>query len=134
VEELAWTRNYDELTLHIRFQRTNLSLETNKIIMELQAPSLLAQLPRPLEASSGKIHVGEVYGFAASKKRRRYEIAVAIDGEAVSIYDVSDFPVKSSKHPSSDSKFASGTITETRRILCNSSSVVLLLSPMLCSS
>ncbi|KAI9930491.1 hypothetical protein ASPWEDRAFT_153703 [Aspergillus wentii DTO 134E9] len=56
--------------------------------MDLQPPSVLAQLPRPLHASTGKTHIGEVYSLADSKKRKRYEVAVAVDGEAVNIYNV----------------------------------------------
>lgn len=56
--------------------------------MDLQAPSVLAQLPRPLHASTGKTHIGDVYSLADSKKRKRYEVVVAVDGEAVNIYNV----------------------------------------------
>ena len=56
--------------------------------MDLQPPSVLAQLPRPLHASKGKTHIGEVYSLSDSKKRKRYEVAVAVDGEAVNIYNV----------------------------------------------
>ncbi|KAK2786342.1 hypothetical protein FQN53_006710 [Emmonsiellopsis sp. PD_33] len=59
--------------------------------MELQAPSVLAQLPRPLGASAGKCQLGEVYGVEGSKKRKRYEVAAAIDGESVNIYSI-QFP------------------------------------------
>ncbi|PGH32807.1 hypothetical protein GX50_04408 [[Emmonsia] crescens] len=59
--------------------------------MELQAPSVLAQLPRPLGASAGKCQLGEVYGVEGSRKRKRYEVAAAIDGESVNIYNV-QFP------------------------------------------
>ncbi|KAL4862212.1 hypothetical protein BDV12DRAFT_179090 [Aspergillus spectabilis] len=56
--------------------------------MDLQPPSVLAQLPRPLHASTGKTHISEVYSLASSKKRKRYEVAVAIDGEAVNLYNI----------------------------------------------
>ncbi|KAE8349888.1 hypothetical protein BDV28DRAFT_52272 [Aspergillus coremiiformis] len=56
--------------------------------MDLQPPSVLAQLPRPLHASQGKTHIGEVYSLSDSKKRKRYEVAVAVDGEAVNIYNI----------------------------------------------
>ncbi|PLB37047.1 uncharacterized protein BDW47DRAFT_132431 [Aspergillus candidus] len=56
--------------------------------MDLQSPSVLAQLPRPLHASKGKTQIGEVYSLAESKKRKRYEVAVAVDGEAVNIYNI----------------------------------------------
>lgn len=56
--------------------------------MDLPPPSVLTQLPRPLQASTGKTQVGEVYSLAQSKKRKRYEIAVAVDGEGLNIYNV----------------------------------------------
>ncbi|KAL5045542.1 hypothetical protein BDW71DRAFT_79622 [Aspergillus fruticulosus] len=56
--------------------------------MDLQPPSVLAQLPRPLHASTGKTHTSEVYSLANAKKRKRYEVAVAVDGEAVNLYNI----------------------------------------------
>ncbi|KAJ5097995.1 hypothetical protein N7532_004996 [Penicillium argentinense] len=56
--------------------------------MDLQSPSILAQLPRPLHASTGKTRIGDVYSLTDAKKRKRYEVAVAVDGEAVNIYNV----------------------------------------------
>lgn len=63
-----------------------------KTIMDLPLPSVLTQLPRPLQASTGKTQVGEVYSLADSKKRKRYEIAVAVDGEGLNIYNVRKIP------------------------------------------
>ncbi|EPS32928.1 hypothetical protein PDE_07889 [Penicillium oxalicum 114-2] len=56
--------------------------------MDLQAPSVLAQLPRPLHAATGQTRIGEVNSLAEGKKRKRYELAVAVDGEAINIYNV----------------------------------------------
>lgn len=56
--------------------------------MELQPPSVLAQLPRPLQGVKGHTKIGEVHSLADSKRRKRYEVAVAVDGEAVNIYNV----------------------------------------------
>ena len=55
-------------------------------MFELQAPSVLAQLPRQL--TEGKILFGPVYGRRASEKVKRYEIVAAVDGEAINIYNV----------------------------------------------
>ncbi|KAJ5127881.1 hypothetical protein N7448_008660 [Penicillium atrosanguineum] len=57
-------------------------------VMDLQSPSVLAQLPRPLHASTGKTRISDVFSLADAKKRKRYEVAVAVDGEAVNIYNV----------------------------------------------
>jgi hypothetical protein len=59
-----------------------------QFVMDLQPPSVLAQLPRPLHASTGKTRIGDVFSLADAKKRKRYEVAVAVDGEAVNIYNV----------------------------------------------
>lgn len=62
------------------------------VAMDLQSPSILAQLPRPLHASTGKTRIGDVYSLADAKKRKRYEVAVTVDGEAVNIYNVRTTP------------------------------------------
>ena len=41
-----------------------------------------------MHASTGKTHLGEVHSLADSKKRKRHEVVVAVDGEAVNIYNV----------------------------------------------
>ncbi|OTA99355.1 hypothetical protein M426DRAFT_68006 [Hypoxylon sp. CI-4A] len=57
---------------------------------QIQKPYVLATLPRPLDPATGRYVVSEVYGSApGSKKRKRHELAVGIDGEAVNIYNVS---------------------------------------------
>jgi hypothetical protein len=61
------------------------------MIMEIQAPLPLAQLPRPLDAE-GKTLFNSVYGLSASRKVKRYEIVAAVDGEAINLYDVSIDP------------------------------------------
>lgn len=59
--------------------------------MDLQAPSVLAQLPRPLHASTGRTQIGEVFSLTEAKKRKRYEVVAAVDGEAVNIYNVRSY-------------------------------------------
>lgn len=56
--------------------------------MDLQPPSVLAKLPRPFDSKTGSTQIGEVFGLAGSKKRKRYEVTAAIDGEGVNIYNV----------------------------------------------
>lgn len=49
----------------------------------------MAALPRPINRSNGRYVVGDVYGGTpGSKKRKRAELAVGIDGEGVNLYDV----------------------------------------------
>jgi hypothetical protein len=57
---------------------------------KIHRPYVLAALPRPLDHTDGRIVAREVYGQReGQKKRKRNELAVGIDGEAASIYDVS---------------------------------------------
>ncbi|KAI0103830.1 hypothetical protein GGR51DRAFT_523582 [Nemania sp. FL0031] len=59
---------------------------------QVQKPYVLTALPRPLDPATGTYVVGEVYGYAPGskkRKRRRAELTVGIDGEAINIYDVS---------------------------------------------
>lgn len=55
----------------------------------MQKPYVVASLPRPIDHSSGRYVVGDVYGGSpGTKKRKRSELAVGIDGEGVNLYDV----------------------------------------------
>ncbi|KAI0004834.1 hypothetical protein F4779DRAFT_630228 [Xylariaceae sp. FL0662B] len=57
---------------------------------QIQKPYVLASLPRPLDPTTGRYVVSEVYGSEpGSRKRKRHELAVGVDGEAVNIYNVS---------------------------------------------
>ncbi|KAI2638307.1 hypothetical protein GGS21DRAFT_549288 [Xylaria nigripes] len=59
---------------------------------QVQKPYVLTTLPRPLDPTTGTYVVGEVYGYAPGsgrRKRRRAELTVGIDGEAINIYDIS---------------------------------------------
>lgn len=58
----------------------------------IQKPYVLTSLPRPLNQHStdSSYQVGDVWGQQqGSKKRKRSELAVGIDGEALNLYDVS---------------------------------------------
>ena len=56
---------------------------------QIQKPYVLTTLPRPLDPKTGQYVVGEVFGTTeGSRKRKRPEVTVGIDGEAVNIYDV----------------------------------------------
>lgn len=58
----------------------------------IHRPYVLATLPRPLDHTKGSIVAREVYGQKdGSKKRKRTELVVGIDGENTSIYDVRIF-------------------------------------------
>jgi len=48
----------------------------------------IASLPSPLDAEAGRTYVSAVYHLNGSRKRKRHEVAVGIDGEVVNIYNV----------------------------------------------
>ena len=55
----------------------------------IHRPYLLATLPRPLDHTDGRVVASTVYGRRDGEKaKRRTELAVGVDGEAASIYDV----------------------------------------------
>jgi hypothetical protein len=61
--------------------------------LSIQKPYVIATLPRSIDQSNGQYVVGEVYGAVpGSRKRKRPEVAVGVDGEGVNLYDVSHMP------------------------------------------
>jgi len=54
----------------------------------IRKPHTLAEIPQDITGSSGKILAADVHAVAGSKKRKRSELALAIDREGVNIYDV----------------------------------------------
>lgn len=54
----------------------------------LQEPYTLAEFPKNLIAPNGKILVADVYGLVGARKRKRSELAVALDNDSVNLYDV----------------------------------------------
>lgn len=51
-------------------------------------PYVVASTPRPLDPEHGQTRVAQVFGLKNSKKRKRHEISVGVDGEGLSVYDV----------------------------------------------
>jgi hypothetical protein len=56
---------------------------------EIGSPFTLASLPRPINTTGGRTQAAGVCSISGSKKRKRTEIAVGVDGEGVLIYSVS---------------------------------------------
>ncbi|KAF2719751.1 hypothetical protein K431DRAFT_347675 [Polychaeton citri CBS 116435] len=54
----------------------------------LQPPSVVATLPSPLDKKHGRIQAAPCFGLRESKKRKRHEVAVAVDGEGLNLYNV----------------------------------------------
>ncbi len=53
----------------------------------IQEPYTLADLP-PSLTGSGSIQIADVHSLAGASKKKRSELAVAIDYECVNLYDV----------------------------------------------
>ena len=54
----------------------------------IEEPYTIAALAKPLDAEHGRIVGAPVHNIAGSRKRKRHEVAVGVDGESVSIYNV----------------------------------------------
>lgn len=52
-------------------------------------PYLLAEIPQDLTGLPGNVLAADVYAVVGSKKRKRSELALAIDRQGINIYDVS---------------------------------------------
>lgn len=60
--------------------------------MSTQSADTLITLPRPLGSAEGQYQATTVWGWEnGSRKRKRSEIAVGIDGEGVNIYNVCSY-------------------------------------------
>ena len=55
----------------------------------IQKPYVLADIPHDITGSPGSILAADVLAITGSKKRKRPELAIAIDRQGISIYDVS---------------------------------------------
>lgn len=55
---------------------------------DIEEPYVIATLPKPLQGKNGRILAAPVYSLTPSKKRKRHEVVVAVDGETVNIYNV----------------------------------------------
>lgn len=97
-------------------------------MMDLQRPSVLAQLPRPFEATTGSTQIGEVYSLIGSKKRKRHEVAAAVDGEGINIYNVLQ-AILLIRFPKLMNFL--GTIPKPDNRLCRSTAIFVLLPAML---
>ena len=52
------------------------------------SPATIATLEHPIDREHGCIHASVVERLQGSKKRKRSEIAVAVDNSGIKIYDV----------------------------------------------
>ena len=56
-------------------------------------PYLLAEIPQDLNGLLGNVLAADVYAVVGSKKRKRSELAIAIDRQGINIFDVSLRPM-----------------------------------------
>ncbi|KAM3422652.1 hypothetical protein BST61_g140 [Cercospora zeina] len=54
----------------------------------IEEPYTIAALPKPLDSENGRVQPATVHSLNGSRKRKRHEIAVGIDGESVNIYNI----------------------------------------------
>lgn len=54
----------------------------------LQEPYTLAEFPKNLIAPNGNILVADIIGLVGVRKKKRSELAVALDNDSVNLYDV----------------------------------------------
>lgn len=54
----------------------------------MEAPYSIASIPTPIDDANGRCRPAPVYGIRQSKKRKRHEVVVGVDGESVNLYNV----------------------------------------------
>ncbi|KAI5368061.1 Putative U3 small nucleolar RNA-associated protein [Septoria linicola] len=54
----------------------------------IEEPYTIASLAKPLDQENGRVQSAIVYSLNGSRKRKRHEIAVGVDGESVNVYNV----------------------------------------------
>ncbi len=54
----------------------------------IEEPQTLAEIPRDLTGSLGSILASNVCAVAGQQKKKRHEVALAIDRQGVNIYNV----------------------------------------------
>jgi len=55
----------------------------------IEAPFTLASLPKPFDPTAGTTFAAPVFGLRGQKWRKRPEIVASVDGDSISIYNVS---------------------------------------------
>ncbi|KAF2646231.1 hypothetical protein P280DRAFT_464468 [Massarina eburnea CBS 473.64] len=82
---------------------------------EIEAPFTLASLPHAIGQSDGRPHAASVCSISGIKKRKRTEIAVAIDGEGISIYSLQNPHLATSYALPPQTSFASAPFSIYRK-------------------
>lgn len=53
----------------------------------LPKSQILAQLPRAISNERSKVFAAEVFSLLGTERKKRPELAIAVDGEGINIYD-----------------------------------------------
>jgi hypothetical protein len=77
-----------ETTAAFLLQSSSHCAGSNHRLYGMDAPYPIATLPAPLDKEQGRIQAAPVHALKGSKKRKRHEIAVTVDGEGISVYNV----------------------------------------------
>lgn len=54
----------------------------------MDGPQALFTLQRPVDSTAGQTYSGLVHSINASRKRKRGEVVVGVDGESLNVYNV----------------------------------------------
>lgn len=65
-----------------------LVLDEDELVKMIQKPYTLVELPKNPIAPNGRTFASDIYALVGSKKRKRSELAIALDNESINIYDV----------------------------------------------
>ncbi|KAI9681048.1 MAG: hypothetical protein M1822_007122 [Bathelium mastoideum] len=70
------------------FFPTTATISTFAPVGVMSSPQILFTLPLPFDHRAGRTQVSEVKSIAGSRKRKRLEVAAAVDGEGISIHSI----------------------------------------------
>jgi hypothetical protein len=56
----------------------------------MEAPYSIASIPRPIDDTNGRAYASPIFGVRDSRKRKRHEVVVGVDGESVNLYSVNN--------------------------------------------
>lgn len=83
----------------------------------IQKPYLLAEVQQDLTGLHGNVLASDVVAVAGSRKRKRSELALAVDRQGIKVYDVSLCSVFEGYCGQADKVI--GPVIETHHILCD---------------
>ena len=64
----------------------------------IEAPYTIASFSSPLDRERGRVQASSVVEIKRSRKRKRHEVAIGVDGEGVNIYNVIIMKTEGERH------------------------------------